>query len=176
MRIISEVSDADINLVNELFTKYIPFKIWNREKSYAFKATWTAEDVQYVFTAGHSYSYTYAASYTGIDIQVKGKFQTIIFSGGGSTSITGTGNAPLIFSTIVKIFESYLRIVKPLAFSFTAAEPSRKKLYHTLAMNLERTYRGEYKYLNQSVGKELGTYIIVQQKVYDKIIAQREGR
>ncbi len=176
MRTISEVSDADRDLVNEVFTKYIPFKIWNREKGYAFKATWIVDNVNYTFTASLYRPWTYAKSYTGIDIQVKGKFQTIIFSGGGSTGITGTGNAPLIFSTIAKIFEKYLQMEKPLAFDFTAAEPTRRKLYHTLAMNLERTYRGQYKYLNQSVGKTLGKYIIVQQKIYDKIITQKEGR
>jgi len=150
------------------FSSYVPFKIWNKDKSGAFKASWEVENIKYVFTASKYSPHVYRASDIGTEFDIKGSFQTIMFSGGGSYGITGTGNVNVVFATIAKVFEKYLQIVKPLAFNFTASESSRKKVYHILCIQLERNNR-DYVYVNKTTGKEQGFYVIVQRKILDKV-------
>jgi len=54
--------------------------------------------------------------------------------------ITGSGSANLVFATILHGIRQWLDTAKPIAFSFTAKEPSRRKLYNRLARMLPKNY------------------------------------
>lgn len=62
----------------------------------------------------------------------------IAFEGGGEFGITGTGNAPVVFATVITILRKVLQecAVDVLRFEVDNDEPSRLKLYKRLVSKL----------------------------------------
>ena len=62
----------------------------------------------------------------------------IAFEGGGEFGITGTGNAPVVFATVITILRKVLQecVVDILRFEVDNDEPSRLKLYKRLVSKL----------------------------------------
>lgn len=62
----------------------------------------------------------------------------IAFEGGGEYGITGTGNAPVVFATVITILRKVLQecVVDVLRFEVDNDEPSRLKLYKRLVSKL----------------------------------------
>ena len=62
----------------------------------------------------------------------------IAFEGGGGFGITGTGNAPVVFATVITILQKVLQecAVDVLRFEVDNDEPSRLKLYKRLVSKL----------------------------------------
>lgn len=58
--------------------------------------------------------------------------------------IVGTGGKEVqIFATIVDIIRDFMKRRKPDAFTFTAKEPSRRKLYHRMSQRLAKMMNGK---------------------------------
>lgn len=68
-------------------------------------------------------------------------------------TITGTGNTPIVFSTVKEILKDFLSIEKPNYWLMMADkdEKSRDKLYSIFAKNIEKIFP-EYKLAKESVG------------------------
>jgi len=60
-------------------------------------------------------------------------------------SITGTGNASIVFATVVQIIDDFIRQDKPILFMFSAESASRFKLYTTMTRIISKKYKN-YEY------------------------------
>jgi hypothetical protein len=68
----------------------------------------------------------------------------------GSESITNTGDAPIVFSTLSFILDEYLTKYKPEEFYFTSHNRSRSKLYKALSLKIEKKYPYELEIVNKN--------------------------
>ena len=57
-----------------------------------------------------------------------------------SEEITGSGGEFVVFATVAKMLDDFLKKVKPTKFYFSAKEPSRRKLYDRMSKLLIRKY------------------------------------
>jgi len=90
------------------------------------------------------------------------------FGGEGGASISGAGNSALVFSSVGKVVMKYIELKDPPCITFTAAEPSRKKLYHTLSQFLQKKTNGEYIYVNDKE-YEGGSFFLLKKKYFQKM-------
>jgi|GEM_PF-3566210 len=85
---------------------------------------------------------------------------------GSDYGITNTGNAPIIFSTVVSIIKSFIKTMAPsgeLFFSFSAKENSRQKLYKSFALSIARFFPGaKYIMSTKFEGGEIGYLVKVR--------------
>ena len=75
------------------------------------------------------------------------------FTGNRTTKIIGTGNEYVVFSTILQIMREMLQSYSVTQLVFSAAEPSRQKLYNRLVSKLLPTW-------NKSVNSEHGMFVV----------------
>jgi len=70
------------------------------------------------------------------------KFE-LLQDGKYTQDITGTGDAVVVLSTVVKAIHYWIAQVKPHAFALSAREPSRAKLYARMLKSLPRKWHVE---------------------------------
>lgn len=77
---------------------------------------------------------------------------------GYGQGITNTGNAVLVFATVLDIISDFLKQRKPEEFSFGAKlnQPSRVKLYRRMAKEIEQKL--QYKVTEEEVQGDTNTY------------------
>lgn len=62
-----------------------------------------------------------------------------------SDSITKTGNAFVVFSTVYNIIENFIQSYRVETIQFDAKEPSRQKLYRRLVKTISNKLNSKYK-------------------------------
>lgn len=63
----------------------------------------------------------------------------IMFHQDGNADITGSGNSVEVMSTVLNVILAYIKKFKPSFISYHAREPSRQKLYSSIARKLNAT-------------------------------------
>ncbi len=89
----------------------------------------------------------------------------------GKFKITGAGNAHEVFSSVVPAIVSYVGNKKPNALAFSAAEPSRRRLYNRLVKSVSQV-APEYSGIIVEVGDEAKArwYVLVKRDERDQTI------
>lgn len=155
-------------ILNELFNKIHPFQ---KVGSYP-------SEVNYRFTADSGQIYDVNFTDPGenklwqVEFYIKGNDGNIINPTTPllySLDVTGTGDQFKIFSTVVQIakdfFKEYYKNVK--AISFTAKEPSRRKLYQHMVKRLSSENNLDYKIISPTDGDE--KYVVYPKGKWDSI-------
>lgn len=131
----------------ELMDKPAPFYIRRNEDS-RFEATFTVEEINYLFSAVWMDS-----KYFGD--QITEDFYNVEFTAEGSRvsnkpmnsfGISGTGHQFTVFATVAVLLDNLIRSNEPSAFAFTARESSRQRLYDTFAKKIQQKYKGEFRF------------------------------
>src|SRR5208282_405252 len=78
----------------------------------------------------------------------------------GDMILTGEGNPYVVFSTLAKIMEEFIKKYKPYEFSFTAKEESRKKIYRIFTKKLSKKFN--YSMNIETLGNEDEEYILTK--------------
>lgn len=116
--------------LQELFDKSAEIKNIKKDK-YLWIADFTVNDKTYEFSAAfHADEEDW-----GIEFYFEDTKENKIKSG-----ITGTGDELLIFSTVLKIIDKFIKEKNYPNISFSAEEPSRKKLYDRMIKILSSKY------------------------------------
>lgn len=106
-----------------------------RQNDYTLKAEFTVGNILYEFIAK----------------SIDGNTFTITFEiYGGDISITGTGNAPIVFSTVYSLLKYFIENYNPKMFYFDAKEPSREKLYKIFSLKITKEFKNYEVKINKS--------------------------
>jgi len=119
----------ETNIV-ELFDKPSPIK-WSRHGN-NWSGLFKISEINYELST---------QTIDGTEYEVE--FKNLSVPSAESQDITGTGNASLVFATILHGIKQWLNTVKPASFMLGAREPSRQKLYKRLLRMLPRNYEVE---------------------------------
>jgi len=103
------------------------------------KATWDwmedynsdSKKFQYLITLFNGVEYVLTVDFLTMGIWSVSFMQKI--GKGGTTGLTGTGNATHVFSAILDCLRNFIRTMNPKALAFTASGSSRQKLYGRMA-------------------------------------------
>ena len=125
--------------LHEVFNKTVPIKWqkkkWDKSWSGTFKVGDIVYDLEIIFEeAEREYLIMFTAG-----IEAKNKVKS------SSTKITKTGNEFVVFATVIKGIEQFIKVEQPAAFYFSASEPSRRKLYDRMAKIIPRKFPYERK-------------------------------
>ena len=105
----------------ETFTAQAPYK-WKSANKEGRTATFAINDKKYIVEFTNSGRGEYIVD-----------FYLVLDNHKWDSGITNTGDAFIIFSTVLAIINEFVRRTRPfLGLEFTASEPSRQKLYQHL--------------------------------------------
>ena len=83
--------------------------------------------------------------------------------GSGKMHVTGEGNPFVVFSTLAKIMEEFIKKYKPYQIQFSADEKSRQKVYRIFAQMIGKKFNYMVKILHWSMSGE--EYIFIKKGV-----------
>jgi hypothetical protein len=130
------------NLLLELFDSPVPYDIEEESAEY-FEASFEVGKMTYLFKASQGE-----------------KEWEILFEAledKREWGVLNTGNAAVVFSTVLRLTKYFLSKYKPEKFFFTAEEKSRNSLYSVAAKGAEKFFPG-YKFVDKSTEENKTTY------------------
>jgi hypothetical protein len=117
-------------LFREMFNNPLPIK-WKQRNNSTWEGTFAINDKQYLIMMMNE-------PQMGWEV----KFE-LLRQGKWTQSITGTGDAAHVFSTVLAGIKEWMAKMQPSQFALTAREPSRKKLYARLLRMLPKNWKVE---------------------------------
>lgn len=142
----------------ELFQKHLPYEWQSRSPDY-WRATFTVNGTEYSITADVQEDFVDAQ---GNEVPFWELSFGLTSDGFSGTRVIGTGHKEmLIFSTVLRAFEEFLRAVEPETFCISASKenPNRYRVYQAIARRFDerlerygyrRTTPPRYRYLDTS--------------------------
>lgn len=119
-------------LLNELFNQPLPWK-WTTTDDGEFAAEFSTEKVPYwVSFIRHDMADT-DADLWDVEFGVDGITYT------KSLEVTGSGDASIVFATVIDIIQAFIRTHRAIILMFSAQGASRNKLYARLSKRLSPT-------------------------------------
>jgi hypothetical protein len=115
----------------ELFDKNEPFE-WTEQSSSRWQAQFFIEDFIYEVNFDFQKTKLFNKDFWLIEFRLVNKTDP----NNDGYGIEDTGNANLVFGTVLKIIFDFIKHAQPKMIKFEAKEPSRKKLYTTLVKKL----------------------------------------
>jgi hypothetical protein len=97
-------------------------------------------------------------------------FDVSFTDAGGSVAVTGAGHAHEVFTRVATAVTALIRAKTPAVVTFTAAEPSRVKLYDRLVRALVAVNAG-YAAFKLPGRAGSGEYVVVRKELMDKVLA-----
>jgi len=117
----------------ELMDNPVPYTVRTKNKN-SFIVEFEIEGLEYIFRAFKDVD----------DIEFEIIFELIKKSGKSSFEIENTGHQFTVFATIGDILEYFIQDYNPDAFSFSAKERSREKLYRVFAKKIVKKFDYEF--------------------------------
>lgn len=119
-------------LLTELFDTVVPWKWSTKPTAYVGRASFSIGENKYIVS--------FEQDYMVVGVPVDGeptkqflcRFRQANANKTAQFSITGAGNATLVFSTVLRIIDAFHAAQPQASIRFTAEEPSRVKLYSRL--------------------------------------------
>jgi len=140
--------------IREIFDNPVPYRITTKTLK-KFEVYFKVEKIGYTFTATGGFlsdnKYNFLLTFSS---------NTTLKNYRGDMILTGEGNPYVVFSTLAKIMEEFIKKYKPYEFSFTAKEESRKKIYRIFTKKLSKKFN--YSMNIETLGNEDEEYILTK--------------
>lgn len=120
-------------MINELMDSSADYTV-TLKKSNIFTASFMIGDEEVDFLAKLDKDPLLSDDFENTDVWL------ISFARDNEYKVTGHGEQYLIFGTVAKIFEEFIKEYKPDKFEFTAKEKSRQKLYRIFAEKISKEF------------------------------------
>ncbi len=123
---------------------YMSQKVTNSPYDVVYQAVFSVQDEDFDFKISKQYLNS---------IELNGKvylalqtYNITFESYSGDTELTGKGNAFKVFTTVLAIVKEFSDMEKPEILTFSAGEPSRKRLYQHFSDSIEK-YLPNYSFM-----------------------------
>lgn len=112
---------------NEIFQNFAPI-VWNKKSNTDWVGSFNIKNKRYVIRMVRDEHTPWEISF---DL-IKGKTST--------QDVTGTGDAALVFSTVLNGIKEWMRSVNPESFAISARESNRQSLYRKMLKMLPKNW------------------------------------
>lgn len=163
--------------INERFDSYLKIKVSGNNKRFVGKFTLPGEARQDGEVEDIVYTVTiFGPDKRGVNIDdgihpadvVQANVWCVVFSNSISGMYrSGAGNGPVIFSTVVKVIDEFVKYYKPMALHFTPFHEGLIRPYHILSMEAERKLSPKYIYVNKKSAMKDKIYFMLSEKYYE---------